>query len=53
MEVESSDNMEKNWKVGMLVKVWCKAWNKEESFKKNILEAIDRYDFQSERNTVR
>lgn len=46
------DNVQHIIDQGDIVNFIPKAWNKEENFKKNILEAIDRYNSQSERNTV-
>ena len=47
------DNVQHVIDQGDIVNFIPKAWNEEENFKKNILEAIDRYNFRSERNTVR
>ena len=38
---------------GEIFKLIPKSWNNEENFKKIIMEAIDRYNLQSERETVK
>jgi YesN/AraC family two-component response regulator len=50
---EDQDSVQQAIEQGIIVNFINKAWNNKENFKEIIMEAIDRYNSQSECNTAR